>query len=568
MKTENKNCQNCKTQFAIEPEDFAFYEKIKVPPPTFCLQCRLQRRLSVTNLFNLYKRKCDLCGLEKISIFAPGAPYRVYCPECWWSDKWDFSEYGRDYDFSRPFFEQFDELMREAPLLGLSLDSNSIPTSPYNSNCGWLKDSYLLFFSNYSESCAYGFYGVHNKNVLDCSLLVKSELCYDVRNGYMESRSIGLRNTNQNLECLFLRDSKNCQNCFASANLRSRKYVIFNEQYEPEEYKSKLQGWDLGSYRQYQEIKKLAAEHWQKYPPRPIWMDFSVDSTGNYVFQSKNCKECYETAGAQDSKYLLAISEGPVKDCYDIFGWGDNLEFSYEGAIVGENAARLRFCQESGINAFDAEYCKLTTGGSHHFGCVAVKGGNYVIFNKRYSPEEFEALRGRIIAHMGEMPYRDRRGRIYKYGEFPPIELSVAAYNESLAQRFFPLTREQAEQEGYRWTDLPKGEGKKTISAAELPDNIKDAKEDVLKEVIGCAKCDRVFRIVSMELTFLRRMSLPLPRECPLCRIDEKFTEWVKQMKLVSRTCSKCASEFQTPYGPEDWPKILCHPCFKAEYGN
>ena len=32
----NKICQNCKQNFTIEPEDFTFYDKIKVPSPTFC----------------------------------------------------------------------------------------------------------------------------------------------------------------------------------------------------------------------------------------------------------------------------------------------------------------------------------------------------------------------------------------------------------------------------------------------------------------------------------------------------------------------------------------------------
>jgi hypothetical protein len=31
-------CQNCRKQFTIESDDFAFYEKIKVPPPTWCLE--------------------------------------------------------------------------------------------------------------------------------------------------------------------------------------------------------------------------------------------------------------------------------------------------------------------------------------------------------------------------------------------------------------------------------------------------------------------------------------------------------------------------------------------------
>lgn len=76
MKT--KTCQNCKQNFIIEPEDFLFYEKMNVPAPTFCPQCRLQRRLAFLNLFTLYKRPCDLCGKDSIVIYpARCRPYRL-----------------------------------------------------------------------------------------------------------------------------------------------------------------------------------------------------------------------------------------------------------------------------------------------------------------------------------------------------------------------------------------------------------------------------------------------------------------------------------------------------------
>ena len=65
MNQEIKNCQNCKKDFVIEPDDFAFYEKMKVPPPTWCPDCRLQRRLNWQGYRILYKRKCDFCKKEK-----------------------------------------------------------------------------------------------------------------------------------------------------------------------------------------------------------------------------------------------------------------------------------------------------------------------------------------------------------------------------------------------------------------------------------------------------------------------------------------------------------------------
>lgn len=56
MQSETKSCQNCKNDFVIESEDFSFYEKIKVPPPTFCPECRFIRRLMWRNNRSLYPR--------------------------------------------------------------------------------------------------------------------------------------------------------------------------------------------------------------------------------------------------------------------------------------------------------------------------------------------------------------------------------------------------------------------------------------------------------------------------------------------------------------------------------
>jgi len=99
MQQETKICQHCQKEFTIEPEDFDFYEKIKVPAPTFCPECRDVRRLAFRNGHSLYKGKCGLCGKSIISRFSPDKPYKVYCKECWWSDNWDQLQHGREYDF-------------------------------------------------------------------------------------------------------------------------------------------------------------------------------------------------------------------------------------------------------------------------------------------------------------------------------------------------------------------------------------------------------------------------------------------------------------------------------------
>lgn len=566
MNSETRQCQNCRQEFRIESEDFEFYEKMKVPPPTFCPKCRLQRRLAFINLINLYRRPCDLCKKETISIYAPDAPYRVYCPPCWWSDNWDFRDYARNYDFSRPFFEQLNELWHEAPHLGLSQDIPTALSAPWNNHVGHLKNCHFLFFADFNEDSAYGAYVFHSNACLDSSLIMSSELCYDSMHSFKNSRCVGLRSqVTESLECTFLKDCQGCQNCFASANLRNKRYYIFNRPYSKDAYFDEIKKWDLGSYRTYQELSHRVEEHWRTLPPKPEFSEFSIDSTSVNVFQSKNCKECYEVLGAEDSKYLFMMQSPPIRDCYDTSGWGNNISLCYEGCVIGENSSGMKFCQEAGINLYNAEYCKLSTGGSDHFGCFSVKKGQYYIFNKPYPKEEYEALRARIIRHMDEMPYVDRQGNTYRYGEFFPPEFSPFAYNETMAQNFFPIIKGKILAKGYQWREPEVRSYTITLTADQLPDHIRDAPDSILQETIGCKKCERGFKIIPFELRFLRDRNLPLPRECPFCRINEKFDLWVKNLRTVPRICDKCGKEFTTRYPKDEAPVVYCKECYLQE---
>lgn len=498
-------------------------------------------------------------------MYPPEAPYRVYCPACWWSDAWDPLDYGRDYDFSRPFFEQFKELWREVPILGLSIDLPTEKSSPYNNHCGHLKNCYLLFHADFSEDCAYGTVVFRDKMTIDCSLLRLCELSYDCINNFKNSRCIGADHTIESIECVFTRNCTNCQNCFGSANLHNKKYHIFNKPYAKEDYFREIKKWDLGSYKTYQELKKNSEAHWKKFPPKPRFDDRSVHIQGNYVFDSKNCKDCFEVGGAQDCKYLLMMPEGPTRDTYDVTSWGNNMDLCYECCVVGENVSGVKFSQEAGINLYNAEYCKLSTGGSDHFGCVSMKKGKYVVLNKIYPEDEYKKVRERIIEHMSEMPYSDAQGNTYSYGEFFPMELSPFPYNDSLAQDFFPLTKEEAEQKSLVWRASDAREYAITKPAEDLPDHIKDVPAGILKEVIGCVSCRRGFKIIQMELDFLKSMNLPLPRECPNCRIGKKFQKWLKNLRIFKRACSKCGAGFETSYPKEETEYILCKKCYLQE---
>src|SRR3989304_5531969 len=110
-----KICAVSGKPFEITQEDIAFYEKVGVPLPTLCPEERQRRRLAFRNERKLYHRKCDFTGKEIISTYSPEKPYKVYDNDIWYSNKWNPLDYGRDFDFSRPFFQQFNELLIVVP---------------------------------------------------------------------------------------------------------------------------------------------------------------------------------------------------------------------------------------------------------------------------------------------------------------------------------------------------------------------------------------------------------------------------------------------------------------------
>ncbi len=127
---QTKNCQNCKKDFTVESDDFAFYEKMKVPAPTFCPECRAQRRFVWRNERTLYKRKCDLCAKNIIGLYPEKTPFPVYCYECWYGDGWDPLSFGIDYTASVPFFTQLKTLMQKVPRLAIWVVASTVPPRP------------------------------------------------------------------------------------------------------------------------------------------------------------------------------------------------------------------------------------------------------------------------------------------------------------------------------------------------------------------------------------------------------------------------------------------------------
>ena len=566
-------CQNCKHDFLIDSEDFNFYEKMKVPAPTFCYLCRAQRRFAFRNERTLYKRKSDFDGEEIFTSVPAESGVKVYQGEVWVSDKWNPLDYGVEYDFSKPFFSQFSDLLKRVPVK--SLVSVGGVNSPYTFNITDPKNCYLVFNASYVEDCFYCHGMSHSKWCVDSSHLSKCENCYETFWLTNCAKSLFSSQCENSFNMTFCKSCVGCQDCFGCVNLRNKSYCVWNKQYSREEYLEKIKSFNMGSYSNLQKIKKLAYDFWMKFPNKFLEGFQNINVSGNYINNSKDVKKSLIIGEAQNLHYCQYLREGaPTKDCWDYSIFGDGAELLYECHSCGLGVSNLKFCLQCHEQVYDMEYCYYCVRGSENlFGCIGVQKKSYCILNKQYNKDEYGEMIIKIKKHMDDMPYVDKEGRIYKYGEYFPIELSPFAYNTTLAQEYFPLSKVEAQKHGYLFEDVAERNYKIDFEVDRLPDDIKEVKDGIVGKVIACeheGKCNQLcttaFKIIPNELNFYRKMNLPLPRLCPNCRTFERLRQRTG-IKLYSRNCMKegCGNKFETAYSPEQPDIIYCEKCYQQE---
>ncbi|MBI2889089.1 MAG: hypothetical protein HYY10_04160 [Candidatus Liptonbacteria bacterium] len=584
--TEVRTCQNCKQEFTIAPEDFDFYKKVKVPPPTFCWKCRFQRRLTYRNERNPFWATSGKSGKRILSIFPPEAGVTVYDEKEWRSDDWDGMDYGRDYDFSRPFFEQIHELAKTVPRFGPHTEDNV--NCEYLVNTGWSKNCYLVCNTSYAEDCAYGNAMDYCKSSFDCSHVTKCERCYGcfwTRESYQthfSTRSI----SNASSWCLF--GCKGMTDCFGCVNMMNKSHYIFNQPYSREEYEAKIGAMKLNTWSGLQKAKAEAFAFAAKFPVAYLNGVLNDNVTGEYVSESKNVQYGYLVNGGRDLKYVQYLQIPGAEDSQDLTIWGEKHILGYENATSGLGVSNCQFLEGCWAEVFDSQYCIACRNISNCFGCVGLKKKQCCIFNKQYSKGEYEKLKAKIIAHMNAMPFVDKAGRVYKYGEFFPAEHALCGYNISLANEHFPLTKEEALAQGYLWTDMKYGDHKVTVMPDKIPDAIEDVPDTFTKEILECMQCKKAFRVVPMELEFLKAVKIPVPRTCGDCRHSERISRRAKAF-LYHQTCEcagakssngvyanftkhihgdvPCPEEFETSHDKSRPEIVYCLKCFWAEVG-
>ncbi len=540
---ESRPCKHCWASFDITDKDLEFYDKISpvfswkkylIPSPTFCPECRQQRRLSFRNERKLYKRKCDLTGKEIISIYAPDTSYKVYDWKARYSDQWNPMEYGQTFDDTKSFFLQFHELLKKVPRLSLYRD-DMCHNCDYCNQITACKDCYLMISGSESEHCLYGKRIVNSEYCVDCLFGIKSKYCYQCIDIFECYHCFFVQNAINCSDSYFLYNCQWCSFCVFCTNLRNESYCIFNKKYSKEEYFEKLK--EILDMHDIQHMKEIFSDIKTKAVRRAMDIDHGENVLWDNIQYAKNVSYSFDCSNIEDSKFCQFVQD--TKTVYDADYCCCESAHCYEIATGWIDMYNCLFGIDIRPNINNALYCDSCNSWSNNiFWCVWLRKKSYCILNKQYTKSEYEKEVGRIIWRMVETGER---------WEFFPASLSPFGYNETVAMESFPLNKNEAIEKWFRRSDY------------EAPFPKTDAKDIIICEVSG-----KPFRLIPQEIEFYKKHNLPLPTKHPDIRHAERMA-LRNPRKLRDRKCAKCGADIKTSYSPERKEIVYCEQCYNKE---
>ncbi|MBP6085464.1 hypothetical protein KA517_04495 [Candidatus Gracilibacteria bacterium] len=553
-------CRVSGQPFVVTEGDQVFLEKVSptfggkrylLPVPTLSPEERRRRRMAWRNCTKLYSDVCDLTGKPMLSVFSPDKPFKVYSEAAWWGDGWEALQYGRDFDFTRPFFEQYRELMLAVPQVALITDYLPNINSEYINLAGPSKNCYLIFDTGDCEDCLYGHGVYRNQQCVDCDYTCDSSYCYDCINCYscyQVKHAYMCFNTSDS-EYVF--NLRGCKNCFLSHNLQQKEYYILNKPFTKETYFAEVERLKqlIPDLQQFY-VEKIAGD--ATYPRKCYFGTASENATGEYLNHVKNVESGFNLNHVEDCAYVRNLEQ--ARDCRDCDLWGWDAELNYECHETGSGAHTLVCCSFCWDNVQNLYYTQFSRWSHDLFGCFGLKRKQYCILNKQYTKEAYEALVPKIIEHM------QKTG---EWGEFFPMAISQFGYNETDAQEYYPLTKSEVLTRGVSWCDYeaPLPQVTKVIPASSLPATIAEVTDDILQCAIAAEGTDKLFRIVKAELAFYRKYNISLPH----FDADMRYQQRMKLRNpecLWSRPCDRCQQMIKSSYDPKRPQQVYCEACY------
>lgn len=503
--------------------------RFAIPIPTLCPEERQRRRLMFRNEKKLYKRRCSATWKLILSIYDPNSELQVYEQKYWWSDNRDRYEHASDFNFDETFTQQFRRLVKKTPHISRQvLESENCE---YTNHTWYSKNCYLSYVCSRSESALYSHWWLFSSNIIDSSHVDTSENIFN---------SIFIKKSSYIFDSTYIEWSKFCYSscylvwcsyCLECTNLVNVSYYYRNAKITPEEFDELVN-------------KRYYKKEYLKHPIHPAIINYSCDwCYGNNLSECRESSFIFWSTQAERCKYWSCIVK-PSDSCYDcdnVAGASSSID---SNSLWGKNIYYSLNARGSNANIY---YCMYANWLQNCFWCIWLINNSYCILNKQYTKHDYEKTVAKIITHMQET---------WERGEFFDHWLSPFWYNETVAQEYFPLTREEALKRWYTRQDreypinIP--EWIETVLWVDLPVDIDEVDTWIFQKAIICEVSGKPFRIIKAELEFYKKHNISLPRKHPDVRHQERLLKrpW---RTLHLRTCDKTWNEILSVY-PENTP--------------
>ena len=405
----------------------------------------------------------------------------------------------------------------------------------------------------------------------------KVEESTEIHNVETAQRSVNVDDAARIFNSRYIRDCNNIQSSaflflcsdiemsFGATNWKRKKYLFMNERLSKEEYAEKMSEINLRSRAEVEKYK----EKFDQMMHECVWpekMSFDDEgSVGEYLFNTRNCKYCYQCVKAARDLYRCSFVAQDTHDnayCISVY----NVADSY-GCVDMSQGINCRFCFSCN-NAQDLEYCTACYNCENCFGCIGLQRKKFCIFNKEYSEEEYWKLVDQIKLQMLE---------VGEYGQFFPLKYSPCYFPQSGAALYFGADKETGKKLGALDFD-PESEGaigedlidsSKTRSNKDIPDTAEELDpEDWVGVPIMDEEHGRRFAFLKPEIEYYRKFNIAPPNCHPVYRMQNMIRR--ANIAVFEETkCDKCNTALTVAKNlafPQR--KIYCKPCYRVYMEN
>jgi hypothetical protein len=345
-----------------------------------------------------------------------------------------------------------------------------------------ISKSSLVLFSGSSSGCFASEFVTNSTNIGSSLLVDGSDSClssYALRDCKRLAYSANCTHCN---DSYFIANCVDSNFCILSSGLQGQEYYVGNEFVGKEGFEKALLELELHTSAGIE----LARSKFNKLVPR----------------DSIKLRDFLNT-GKNSSNIFSGVS---ISNCADLVGYSGEIKNSVLCVDCGDKAERLFNCIRCSDNVSDLTYCFDCKNSRELIGCVGIEGGEYLILNQQYSKSEYFKLKDEIITLL-------KRKR--NWGVPMGFKFSDFAYNGSLAQHLFPLTRVQVGMFEIMWDeDVETLMVDRLLNSPEILEQIQDTPTKLAESiessdgVFVCELSGRLFRFLPGELNLHQALKI------------------------------------------------------------